>query len=280
MEAKSNHNLLISNILYSCVDSKQRESEQYIQEYSLGFIVSGEVHFETASETLVYRAGTIGLARKNQLVRSLKVPPPGGEFRAINIFLNKDTLRKYGAAHHIKAENDPNGMITTLKQKAFFELDDDPIIRGFFNSLIPYFDLPDKLTEPLIQLKTNEAIELLLQRNNLLKDILFDFSDLYKIDIQEFMDKNYKFNVSTERFAQLTGRSIAGFKRDFEKTFRMSPGRWLHKKRLEEAYYQIKQQGRKPSDVYQDVGFENLSHFSYAFKKTYGISPSLLGAKA
>jgi|GEM_PF-3360782 len=32
--------------------------------------------------------------------------------------------------------------------------------------------------------------------------------------------------------------------------------------------------GRKPSEVYLDVGFENFSHFSYSFKKVYGRPPS------
>jgi len=30
----------------------------------------------------------------------------------------------------------------------------------------------------------------------------------------------------------------------------------------------------KVSDVYLEVGFENLSHFSSAYKKQYGIAPS------
>jgi len=37
--------------------------------------------------------------------------------------------------------------------------------------------------------------------------------------------------------------------------------------------------GVKPIDVYMQVGFKNLSHFSTAFKKEYGFPPSLLMAK-
>jgi len=68
--------------------------------------------------------------------------------------------------------------------------------------------------------------------------------------------------------------SLASFKRDFEKVFKTSPGLWLQQKRLSGAYYQIREKGRKPSDVYLDVGFENLSHFSYAFKKAFGVASS------
>jgi aldehyde dehydrogenase (NAD+) len=66
------------------------------------------------------------------------------------------------------------------------------------------------------------------------------------------------------------------FKRDFEKIFHVTPSRWLVQKRLEEAYHLIRDEGKAPSDVYLEVGFEDLSHFSFAFKKKYGLAPSLL----
>lgn len=88
------------------------------------------------------------------------------------------------------------------------------------------------------------------------------------------MNKNFHFNVQLKRFAYLIGRSLATFMRDFEKIFHVSPSRWLLQKRLGEAYYQIKEQGKPASEVYLELGFEDLSHFSYAFKKQYGTPPS------
>jgi len=34
--------------------------------------------------------------------------------------------------------------------------------------------------------------------------------------------------------------------------------------------------GQKPSDIYLDLGFESLSHFSVAFKKMFGFAPAAL----
>lgn len=82
------------------------------------------------------------------------------------------------------------------------------------------------------------------------------------------------FNVSVEAFAKLTGRSLSGFKRDFNKTFNKTPKQWLKEKRLEEAYYLIRHKQKKPSDIYLDLGFENLSHFYYSFKRKYGMTTS------
>lgn len=124
--------------------------------------------------------------------------------------------------------------------------------------------------------KVKEAVQIILTVNPELKDILFDFNDPGKIDIEAFMMKNFHFNVQLNRFAYLTGRSLSTFKRDFEKIFHTTPSRWLTQQRLQEAYYQIKEKGKKPSDVYIEVGFEDLSHFSFAFKKQFGVAPSML----
>lgn len=75
--------------------------------------------------------------------------------------------------------------------------------------------------------------------------------------------KNFHFNVQLKRFAYLTGRSLSTFKRDFEKIFHITPSRWLTAHRLKEAYYFIREKGKLPSDVYLDVCFEDLSHFSF-----------------
>jgi AraC family transcriptional regulator, exoenzyme S synthesis regulatory protein ExsA len=125
-------------------------------------------------------------------------------------------------------------------------------------------------------LKLEEAIELLLYSMPQLKEFLFDFSEPHKIDLEEFMIRNFHFNVPIEKFARSTGRSLAGFKRDFEKIFSMSPRQWLQDKRLTVAHYQIENNGKKPSEIYLDLGFESLPHFSFAFKKLFGYTPTQL----
>ncbi len=123
-------------------------------------------------------------------------------------------------------------------------------------------------------LKVKEAVQLLVKVNPELSNILFDFSEPGKIDLEAFMVKNFHFNIQLKRFAYLTGRSLTTFKRDFEKIFHISPSRWLVHKRLQEAYYQIREKRKSASEVYIEVGFEDLSHFSFAFKKQFCISPS------
>jgi AraC-like DNA-binding protein len=256
-----------SNMLYSCVTDRRRGNEQFVHEHVLGYIIAGEVHSSSNTGTQIFKEGMIGLVRRNQLVKSVKVPGLRGEFKAINLFLEQDFLRRYAAENKLPP-------VPRYTGEQMIELTGDPFIKGYFESLVPYFDHSAQMNPALAELKTREAVELLLRAKPDLKNLLFDFSEPYKIDLEAYMNQHYMYNVSTAQFAQLTGRSLAGFKRDFEKVFGMPPGKWLQQKRLHEAYYQISEKGRKPSDVYLDVGFENLSHFSYSFKKAFGVVPS------
>jgi AraC-like DNA-binding protein len=104
--------------------------------------------------------------------------------------------------------------------------------------------------------------------------ILFDFADPWKIDLLEFLNENYMQELSMEQIATFTGRSLATFKRDFKKISSLTPQKWLIKKRLEMAYIKLKEEKKKAQEVYIEVGFKNLSHFSTAFKKQYGIPPT------
>jgi hypothetical protein len=97
--------------------------------------------------------------------------------------------------------------------------------------LTPYLDGvngANHIGNALATLKVKEAAMILLETNPALKDILFDVSEPGKIDLEAYMNEHYKFNVDLNRFAYLTGRSLATFKRDFEKTFLIFP---LHSKR-------------------------------------------------
>lgn len=71
-------------------------------------------------------------------------------------------------------------------------------------------------------------------------------------------------------------RPRPSFKRDFKKTFDTSPRKWLQEKRFTEAHYQLETNNKKSSEIYLELGFESLSHFSNSFKKKYGVRPTQL----
>jgi AraC-like DNA-binding protein len=132
------------------------------------------------------------------------------------------------------------------------------------------------IPEDIASIKITEAISILRTLDNEIDGVLTNFEEPGKIDLVDYMEKNFMFNLPMEKFGYLTGRSLTTFKRDFKKAFSMTPQRWLTRKRLELAHYQLAEKKKKPLDVCYEVGFENLSHFSFAFKKHFGFAPSYL----
>lgn len=119
-----------------------------------------------------------------------------------------------------------------------------------------------------------EGLYVLLNTDKNLYASLFDFTDPWKIDLMDFMERNYMNDLSLEEMASYTGRSLSSFKRDFRKYSHLSPQRWIVRRRLEAAYELLHGRRQKVSEVCMDVGFKNLSHFSKIYKATYGISPT------
>lgn len=68
--------------------------------------------------------------------------------------------------------------------------------------------------------------------------------------------------------------SLSTFKRHFIKEYNASAGRWFKDKRLQKAKETLELDNLKPSDIYLDFGYNNLSNFSIAFKNKFGINPS------
>lgn len=265
MEAK--REIIFDRLVYSCVFEKQRGYEEFYPDHFLGFQLSGETHVFHDQDSTVIKENTVVLVKKNQLIRTIKYPSKSGEYKFLSITLDEETLQQYALENKIVVKSGYEG-----KQQLFFEPSD--FLHSYFISLAPYINKTKEATPRLADLKIREAIELLLQSNPDFKYILFDFTRPYKINLEEFMNHNYMFNVPIESFARLTGRSVSAFKRDFAKTFNCAPKQWLREKRLEEAYYLIKHKQQKPADFYLDLGFENLSHFYSSFKRKFGLTTS------
>lgn len=255
-------------IQYSCYFSRSRAGEQFISEHAIGYVVSGLLELNDGTQAKTFRKGDIYFCRRNNLNKYTKYPEDGGEFRSVSIFFEQDMLRHFSLEYGFRLERH-------IPPSVFQLLPPSPLLTGFMESLKTYESVfQQKDAAHLLVLKQKEALLLLLRLRPELKNILFDFSEPGKIDLEAFMNRNYHFNVALKRFAHLTGRSLSTFKRDFEKIFGNTPSRWLLQRRLKEAYYLIREKRKPASDIYIDLGFEDLSHFSYAFKKEFGVAPS------
>lgn len=248
---------------------KKKESDRFLSESVLAMQISGQLALETNNDRITMNPGNFLLVRKHQFVKVTKSPSETETHKAMLLTFDEEVLRNYSLENRIENAEKYNGPFNILFTENAF-------LRGLFSSLIPYTGNLTFLNSKLIETKIKETIQLLLLTKPELQNFLFDFSAPHKIDLEKFMLSNFQFNVPIEHFAQLTGRSLAGFKRDFQKVFGVPPRQWLQRKRLKEAYYQIQKYNKKPSAIYLELGFESLAHFSDSFKKMFGVLPSKL----
>lgn len=232
-------------------------------------IYSGELVLTYGIHTLTFVPGDTVLVPKNQLTRSLKRPSNGEPFKCVSLFLPDKELREFYLDHPVE-----EGWTENISKQR--PIQSHPLLDRYFQSLLPFFDMQDDLPEELISIKIKEALTILHSADKRASSILGTFSEIGKIDLEKYMEEHFMYNLPLEKFAYLTGRSLTTFKSDFKKVFQNTPGKWLTEKRLYLAHQKLTGEKQKATDVYHSVGFENLSHFSFAFKKEFGYSPSTL----
>jgi AraC-like DNA-binding protein len=255
-------------IFFSFHSTMRKEKVAFMEHSTLVMQISGRFTLETASQKISMGKGEMLLIHKNQLGQIIKNPLDGEAYQTIVIRLKEDMLRQIALEEQIEV-----GQKYTGPSNVRIPVND--FLQAFFQSMLPYVRHPDEeITQMVSILKVKEAVYLLLSIMPELKNFLFDFSEPYKMDLEKFMISNFHYNIPVEKFARLSGRSLAGFKRDFQKIFGMAPRQWLQERRLAEARHLIEKKNKKPSEFYLDLGFESLSHFSHSFKKKFGKTPT------
>jgi AraC family transcriptional regulator, exoenzyme S synthesis regulatory protein ExsA len=152
-------------------------------------------------------------------------------------------------------------------------------LEGFFHSMIPYFNSGHETDETLLELKFRELI-LTIADNSGDSEILSYFCSLIKepqsVTLQRVMEENFCFNLKMEEYAKISNRSLSAFKRDFQKQFNTTPGKWLLQKRLRHALHLLTNVGKTVSEAAFESGFENPSHFSRSFRGHFGVPPTAM----
>jgi AraC-like DNA-binding protein len=257
----------------SCDHCETSAGESLVQQFVLGYQTEGALQVFDGVKTFQLKTGTYWLAIKNKLARFKYVSDQEEIYKAVSVTFPDQELLRFSHEYEISSKKRSKNTAPVIRLK------EHPLLKSLFEGLTSYASLSFSNEDPLMKLKLKEALIVLLKCQPELKDLLFDFSEPHKTDLVAFMEENFQFNLPLSKFAYLTGRSLSGFKRDFEKVYGVTPAKWLSQKRLDKAHYLLKERKMKVSEVYAEVGFEDASHFSFAFKKQFGVNPSMVGSK-
>lgn len=260
-----------SNVFIASYFTDDRGCAHSNYEHTLIYLLSGELEITELGSKTILHAGDCAFMRRDNRMWLQKRVKDGVPYRSVVLKLQHDFLRTFYSS--IPKSDRPTDVRRDRRSLCVLEAG-RPDIRSLFESIIPYFDKGEKPSERFLKLKMSEGLDVLLHTSDTLYASLFDFVDPWKINIIDFMEKNYREDLSMEEMAHHTGRSLSTFKRDFKKCSPLPPERWLVRRRLIAAHEAIMRGGRKVSEICFDVGFKNLSHFSKIYKEAYGIAPT------
>jgi AraC family transcriptional regulator, exoenzyme S synthesis regulatory protein ExsA len=161
-------------------------------------------------------------------------------------------------------------------------IDVTPTVQSFFSSMITYFDRQQEPDSMLLELKFKELV-LTIADNPRNSELLSYLTSLLQqpeaVSLERVMEENFCFNLKLEEFARLSNRSLSSFKRDFQKIYQTSPGKWLNQKRLQYAMHLLVNLNHTVSEAAFESGFEHPAHFSRCFRDRFGLPPTAVKVK-
>ncbi len=184
------------------------------------------------------------------------------------LFFSEKKLKDFLVKH---TENKP----CPNEERPYFIIRNDTYITSYLNSLSTITGAPTVFMENLLSVKFEELMLYLINKYGntfevYLHSLIAQESSVFK----KIVESKVHSNLKLEEIAFLCNMSLSTFKRHFIREYKVSPGKWLQDKRLQKAKETLELNNVKPSDIYLDFGYNNLSNFSIAFKNKFGINPS------
>ncbi|ERJ57405.1 hypothetical protein M472_01360 [Sphingobacterium paucimobilis HER1398] len=188
-------------------------------------------------------------------------------YRSLLLFFNNESLARFirdgGFSKPLQSDN-----------PSVFSFKYDEFILRFVQSLLDIAMLSEDTQHRLLEIKFREIMWYLVELYG--PDFLYALVEKNDDVTQRFIrtvESNQLSRLTLKELAFLCNMSTSTFKREFEKHYAESPIKWFQNKRLEHAHYLLQHQQKISSEIYVEVGYENLSSFIHAYKAKYGVTP-------
>ncbi|CAM1343965.1 helix-turn-helix domain-containing protein [Tenacibaculum amylolyticum] len=240
-----------------------------LHQNTFSFLIEGYKEVFANEQTVAIKHSHFLLMKKGRCLMTEKLTQSSKEnYRSILFFFSNKALTNLVQKHQINYKQD----ITS--KTAVFSFKYDEFIRSFVHSLIAVNKLKPTLQAKLLTTKFEELITYLIatQQTDFIASLLFEIQQQNQRFI-EIVEANKLNKLTIKELAFLSNMSVSTFKRAFEKHFKSSPSKWFLEKRLEHAAFLLQNQSIRPSDIFEEIGYESLSNFVQAFKTKFGVTP-------
>lgn len=246
----------------------QEQHSIYYPANCLIYVQRGCLQLHTSGDAYTIKQGEFALVRKYTQGVYLKTAPSKTVTFLEHIFVLNDVFIQEVIGQFEIPENLLPCSVPVVK------FSNSPILLGLMSSIEAYITGQAQLDTKLIHLKTKEALLVMTQHDPSLISIFKEFSSPQKADLIAFMEGNFYRNLSLEQFAQMSGRSLSTFNRDFRKCFNKPPYKWIKHRRLAMAGQLLVETRYPVTKICFDTGFQDMAHFSRSFKSHFGATPS------
>ena len=250
-------------------ESNQEISKQQIllNKNTFSFLQEGtkEVFFDNSSYSI--NNDQFLLMKSGHCLMTEKLSNVAEYYRSVLFFFSNEDVLKFIR----KFELSPSDSDTFYSTYSF---NYDSFIKRFVDSLLDISKLSKSIQKNILDAKFNEIMLYLIE----FKGVNFLYSLISNSDNQnqkflQIIESNKLNKLTIKELSFLSNMSVSTFKREFEKNFHSSPSRWFQDKRLEHSAFLLKNESKRPSDIFEEIGYENLSNFIQAFKIKFGVTP-------
>jgi AraC family L-rhamnose operon transcriptional activator RhaR/AraC family L-rhamnose operon regulatory protein RhaS len=113
----------------------------------------------------------------------------------------------------------------------------------------------------------------LLSRKYDFNDNIFNENLITMVSVINYIENNFKEEISLKVLAEKAGLSMRHFNRIFKEHYNTSPINYLIRVRIQHACIVLKKNNYKISEIAYECGFLDSNYFTRQFKKVMGISP-------
>lgn len=263
-----NLNSDLSFCAYEYESTKEISKQQILlNKNTFSFLQEGrkEVFFDDSSYSI--DNSQFLLMKSGHCLMTEKLSNVKEKYKSILFFFSNEAVLKFIRKFELNKTN-------TEAQHSTYSFKYDAFIKGFANSILEISKLSQSIQKHILEAKFQEIMLYLVEFKGV--NFLYSFIDSNDNPSRKFIqtiESNQLNKLSVKELSFLSNMSISKFKREFEKHFYSSPSKWFQEKRLEHAAYLLKAKSKRPSDIYKEVGYDNLSNFIQAFKLKYGVTP-------
>lgn len=243
----------------------KRREPIVLQANAFIFVLKGRKILLDGTARLEVPVGQALLLRKGVHFMSEYIPE-GDFFEALLIYFTDAVLARF-------LQQLPHEAHPRRQQQDYALLGTSPLLSSFVQQYVHYFSVATPLDE-LLELKTTELFYILATDKALGAVDFFASLVQQPSDLKLLMGKLYQENFTVRELAEIAGRSLSSFKREFAQHFGESPARWMLRQRLVDAKWQLAYTPKSIADIAYGLGFESISHFDKAFKRQFTITPS------